>query len=291
MVPEEVLKNIRRIQIRTSRMVSDIFAGQYQSVFKGKGMEFSEVREYQPGDDIRSIDWNVTARSGRPFVKKFIEERELTVILLLDVSPSFYFSSQDKPKRQLAAEICSLLAFSAARNNDKVGFIAFSDEIERFVPPRKGLSHILRIVRESLYLKAKGKGTDITGALEYLNKVTTRKTVSFILSDFYDRGFKKALSVARRRHDITAISITDLRETELCDVGIVYLADPESGERFCLDTSSAEIRNRYNQDARERLWQRKRLFDSLGVSHIDIQADVSYARELLKFFRAREKRR
>ena len=290
MIPKEVLQKIRRIQITTSRMVTDVFAGHYHSVFKGQGMEFEEVREYQPGDDIRSIDWNVTARTGHPFIKKFMEERELTIMLLFDMSGSTYFGSVNKLKRQLAAELCSLLAMSAIKNNDKVGLIAFTDRIERFVPPRKGLRHVLRIIREALYLEPEGKATDISGALEYLGRVINRSTVTFIISDFYDEAYKKPLSVAGMRHDIVAISITDPRETELPDIGIINLEDPETGRNFLLDTSSAAVRNDYSVNSLKMRDERRQLFRSINIDHVDIRTDVSYAKELYKFFRMRERR-
>ena len=290
MIPKEVLQKIRRIQITTSRMVTDVFAGHYQSVFKGQGMEFEEVREYQPGDDIRSIDWNVTARTGRPFIKKFMEERELTVMLLLDMSGSTYFGSVNKLKRHLAAELCSLLAMSAIKNNDRVGLIAFTDRIEKFIPPRKGLSHVLRIIRDALYFEPEGKTTDVSGALEYLSRVTSRSTVTFILSDFYDEHFKKPLSVACRRHDIVAMSITDPRERLLPDIGIINLEDPETGESFLLDTSSAAVRKDYRANSLRVFDERQKLFRSVSVDHVDIRTDVPYTQELYRFFRMRERR-
>ena len=290
MIPKDVLKKIRRIQITTSRMVTDVFAGHYHSVFKGQGMEFEEVREYQPGDDIRSIDWNVTARWGRPFIKKFMEERELTIMLLLDMSGSTYFGSVNKLKRQLSAELCSLLAMSAIKNNDKVGLIAFTDRIEKFLPPRKGLSHVLRIIREALYFEPDGKATDIPGALEYLRRVTNRSTVTFILSDFYDDDYKKPLSVAGKRHDIVALSITDPRETELPDIGIISLEDPETGKNFLLDTSHSSVRRNYRVNSLKLIGERQQLFRSINIDHIEIRTDVPYAQELYKFFRMRERR-
>jgi len=290
MIPKEILKNIRRIQITTSRMVTDVFAGQYQSVFKGKGMEFEEVREYQPGDEIRSIDWNVTARMAAPYIKKFVEERELTVMLILDMSPSSFFGTRNQLKMRLAAEVCSVLAFSAIKNNDKVGFIAFTDKIEKFIPARKGLRHVLRIISEALYFKPKGKKTDINSALEYLNKVTTRKTVTFIISDFYAPDFKKMLSVSNKRHDIVAITVTDPRELELADAGIVKLEDLESGQTFMVDTSDAALRKRYGQEAIQRQLDRQKLFSSLNVDTINVRTDMAYAQSLLRFFKTRERR-
>jgi uncharacterized protein (DUF58 family) len=290
MIPKEVLQQIRRIQITTSRMVTDVFAGHYQSVFKGKGMEFDEVREYLPGDDIRSIDWNVTARTGHPFVKKFVEERELTIMLLLDMSGSSYFGTVNKLKRQLAAEVCSLLAMSAIKNNDRVGLIAFTDRIEKFLPPRKGLSHVMRIIREALYFKPEFQGTDIPGVLEYLNRVTNRSTVSFIISDFYAADFKKPLSVTGKCHDMVAVSITDPRELELPDMGIINIEDAESGEHFMLDTSSFALRRDYSARALKMFDERKRMFRSIPIDHIELRTDRPYNQELYKFFRMRERR-
>ena len=215
MIPKEIFKNIRRIQITTSRMVTDVFAGHYQSVFKGRGMEFDEVRQYQPGDDIRSIDWNVTARLGDPFVKKFVEERELTVMFLVDISLSAYFGTVRRLKKQLAAEICSLLALSAIRSNDKAGLIVFTDGIEKFVPARKGLRHVLRIIREVLYANPHGRGTNIPLALEYFNRVCKHRSVVFIISDFYTPDFKPPLSIMNKKHDLIALSINDPAEIEL----------------------------------------------------------------------------
>ena len=290
MIPKVVLKKIRRIQITTSRMVTDVFAGQYQSVFKGKGMEFDEVRDYQPGDDIRSIDWNVTARMGHPYVKKFVEERELTVMLLLDLSMSCYFGSVRQLKNQLAAELCSVLALSAIQNNDKVGLIIFTDRIEKFISPRKGLSHVLRVVREALYFKPKGKGTNISSALEYLNHITKRKTISFIISDFFDSGFKNLLSISNKRHDMVAVTITDPREIDLPNIGIVKLNDAETEENFIIDTSDTSFREKYKGDALQRISERKKLLRSINVDNIDVRTDIPYEKELIKFFKARGKR-
>jgi uncharacterized protein (DUF58 family) len=271
-------------------MVSDVFAGQYQSVFKGKGIEFDEVRQYIPGDDIRSIDWNVTARTGTPYIKKFVEERELTVIFLLDLSASSYFGTVNKLKRQIAAEVCSLLSLAAMRNNDKVGLILFTDRIEKFVPPRKGIRHILRIVREVLYFAPAGRGTDISGAIEYLNRIIRRKAVCFIISDFYDDNFEKILNITNRRHDITAITITDPKEMEFHNVGLVNLVDAETGEEFLVDTSSSFVRERFKNHSLELFARRRKRFRRLSVDNIDIRTDTSYAQELFKFFRMRERR-
>ncbi len=290
MIPKEVLQNIRRIQITTSRMVTDVFAGQYQSVFKGKGMEFEEVREYQPGDEIRSIDWNVTARTGNPYIKKFTEERELTVMLLLDMSPSSFFGTRNRFKMRLAAEVCSLLAIAAVKNNDKVGFIAFTDKVEKFIPARKGLRHVLRIVSEVLNFKPSGVKTDINEALGYLNKVMMRRTVSFIISDFYAPDFKKMLAASNKRHDIVAITVTDPGELELPDAGIVKLEDLESGRSFLVDTSDAALRENYRRQAIQRQEERDTLFNSVNVDAIDVRTDMPYTRSLFRFFKERERR-
>jgi uncharacterized protein (DUF58 family) len=290
MIPRDILKDIRRIQITTSRMVTDVFAGQYQSVFKGKGMEFEEVREYIPGDEIRSIDWNVTARTGHPYVKKFKEERELTVMLLLDMSASSFFGTRGQMKAQLAAKICSVLALSAIKNNDKVGFIAFTDKIEKFIPPRKGLRHVLRIIREALYFKPGSTGTDIVLALEYLNRVTARKTVSFIMSDFFAPEFKKMLAVANKRHDIVAVTITDPAELDLVDAGLVKLFDPETKKDFIVDSSDKNVRSLYRANAQNRIKQRTAVFRSVNVDCIDVLTDVPYSKSLIRFFKARERR-
>ncbi len=290
MIPKDILKQIRQIQIKTSRMVTDVFSGQYHSIFKGRGMEFDEVRQYQPGDEIRSIDWNVTARTGEPYVKKYVEERELTVMLLLDMSKSSYFGTVNKLKRQIAAEICSLLAFSAIQNNDKVGLILFTDKIEKYVPPRKGVRHVLRIVREALYYTPQRRWTDISGALEYLNRVTRRSTVSFIISDFYDSGFVKPLSVANKRHDITAVTITDPKEISMPNIGIVQFEDAESGKKYLVDTSNNHLRDEFNKSSLKILEERSKTFAKINVDTVDVRTDLPYGQALFKFFRMRERR-
>ncbi len=290
MIPKEILKKIRRIQITTSRMVTDVFAGQYQSVFKGRGMEFYEVREYLPGDEIRSIDWNVTARMGHPYVKKFVEERELTVMFLLDASMSCRFGSVKQMKNQLAAELCSVLAFSAIQNNDKVGLIIFTDRIEKFIPPRKGLRHVMRVIREALYYKPQGRGTDVSLALEYLNRVTKRRTIAFMISDFFSSDFKTTLSVSNKRHDIIAVTITDPREIDLGNLGIIKLHDAETDKSFTIDTSNRAFRERYNRDALQRIKEREVSFRSVNVDNINVYTDRPYVKELIKFFKMRERR-
>lgn len=290
MIPKEILQKVRRIEITTSRMVNDVFAGQYQSVFKGRGIEFDEVREYQMGDDVRSIDWNVTARMGHPYIKKFVEERELTVMLVLDASMSSRFGSGKQLKSQLAAELCSILAFSAIKNNDKVGLIIFTDRIERFIPPRKGPRHVLRVVREALYNVPQGRKTDISAAAEYLNRVMKRRAVTFVISDFFDKGYERPLSIANKKHDIIAITVTDPRESVLPDVGIVRLRDAETGEDFAVDTSRAGVRRQYETENRRRVEERNKLLSSMRVDRIDVSTGVPYMKELIEFFRMRERR-
>lgn len=271
-------------------MVTNVFAGQYQSAFKGKGIEFGEVREYYPGDDIRFLDWNVTARTGRPHVKKFVEERELTVMFLLDISPSCCFGTVNYLKSQLAAELCSLLSFAAVKNNDKIGLILFTDRIEKFIPPQKGLRHVLRIIRDALYFKPKGKGTDISLALEYVNRVFKRRTVTFLLSDFYSSNFKNPLSSANKRHDIVAITINDPLEMNIPNMGMVNLWDAETGKSYLLDTSDSELRKEYDINFHNLIEERKNLFRSINVDHIDIATDVPYLQTLIKFFGMRKRR-
>ncbi len=290
MIPKEILKKVRRIQITTSRMVNDVFAGQYLSVFKGRGMEFDEVREYQPGDEVRDIDWNVTARMGRPFVKKFMEERELTVMLLVDMSASSRFGTRLRFKNELAAELCSVLAFSAIRNKDKVGLIIFTDRIEKFIPPGKGSRHVLRVIREVLYFNPRGKKTDITAALNYLNQVTRRKTVSFLVSDFETSGFDRALKIANKRHDLIAVSITDPRERELPDVGMIRLRDAETGEEMLVDTSSPDLRKLFQERNRREEEDLLKLFRANKIDHIRLSTDRPYEKEILRFFRQRERK-
>jgi uncharacterized protein (DUF58 family) len=290
MISADVIKKIRRIHITTSRLVTDAFAGRYQSVFKGKGMEFEEVREYQPGDDVRSIDWNVTARMGHPYVKKFVEERELTVMFLLDLSPSCHFGTVHQFKTQLATEVCSLLSFSAIKNNDRIGLILFTDRVEKFIPPRKGVSHVLRVIREVICFKPEGRGTDIPGALEFLNRISTRRTVVFILSDFYAPHLKTSLSIANRRHDLVAITLMDPVEFNLPDIGLVKLEDAESGKPYLIDTSDSQLRKEYHHRSVKKFEERNRLFNSTQVDHIDLRTDVPYLPILTKFFRMREQR-
>ncbi|HUJ09359.1 MAG TPA: DUF58 domain-containing protein [Verrucomicrobiae bacterium] len=290
MLPRDILKKVRQIEIRTNREVTDVLGGQYHSVFKGRGMEFEEVREYLPGDEVRSIDWNVTARFGHPYVKKFKEERELTVMLVVDVSASGQFGSIRQTKNELAAELAAVLAFSAIRNNDKVGLIMFTDAIEKFVPPNKGRRHVLRVIREILAFEPKGTGTDLNLALDYLRQVTRRRAVTFLLSDFQDEDFRKKLQIAGKRHDLVALSIRDPREQELPAVGLVELRDAETGEHALVDTSDRNVRETYAQKARERLDGLRQLFRSTGVDQVEIRCDEDYMRPLIRFFRMRERR-
>lgn len=290
MIPREILKKVRQIEIRTNREVTDVLGGQYHSVFKGHGMEFEEVREYLPGDEVRSIDWNVTARFGHPYVKKFKEERELTVMLVVDVSASGQFGSVRQSKNELAAELAAVLAFSAIRNNDKVGLIMFTDAIEKFVPPNKGRRHVLRVIREILAFQPKGTGTDLNLALDYLRQVTRRRAVTFLLSDFQDEDFRKKLQVAGKRHDLVALSIRDPREEELPPVGLVELRDAETGEHALVDTFDRNVRQTYAQRARQRLDALRQLFRSTGVDQVEIRCDEDYMRPLIRFFHMRERR-
>lgn len=253
-------------------------------------MEFEEVREYQPGDDTRSIDWNVTARMGRPFLKKFIEERELTVMLLIDASSSSQFGSVKQLKAELTAELCAVLAFSAIKNNDKVGLIIFTDQIEKYIPPKKGRRHILHVISESLAFRPQGHGTNIAVALEYLNRVTIRRTVTFLISDFMANDYEQALRIANKRHDIIAVTVTDPRELELPKVGIITLEDAETGERVIVDTNFRRTREEYQRNARNAIEQRQRIFRSTNVDAINAATDRPFTEPLLKFFRMREKR-
>lgn len=290
MIPKEILKKVKRIEIQTRGLVNDVFSGEYHSVFKGRGMEFSEVREYQIGDDIRTIDWNVTARMGHPYVKVFEEERELTVMLLVDVSSSGDFGTVDQMKGEIAAEICALLAFSAIKNNDKVGLIIFSDKVEKYVAPKKGKSHVLRVVREIIFHEPQGHQTNIAEALEFMSRVTTRRSVVFLVSDYISSGYEKALQIANKRHDIVAITVTDPREVELPNVGFIELEDAETGEIFLLDTSDVDIRDDFKLKSVETTLSRQKLFRSMNVDHIDIKTNESYIEPLIRFFRMRAKR-
>ena len=291
MVTSEILKRVRRIEITTRGLVNEVFSGEYHSVFQGRGMNFAEVREYQYGDDIRSIDWNVTARTGTPFVKVFEEERELTVMLAVDVSASGNFGTRVRMKGDMAVEICALLAFSAIKNNDKVGLILFSDRIEKFVPPRKGRRHVLRVLRELLYHRPDRSGTDIRMALEYLTRVTRRRAVVFLVSDFLAGGFGRALTIAGRRHDTIAVRVRDRRETELPPIGLVEFEDAETGERFVANTSDRSFREAFERDRAAAEEELERTLRQGKVDLIDVRVDRPYVRPLMRFFKERERRR
>lgn len=290
MLPKEVIKNIRRIEIRTKRLVNDLFSGEYHSTFKGQGMEFEEVRQYEPGDDIRLIDWNVTARTGYPHIKKFREERELSVVLLVDASSSGRFGTRGRFKSEMAAELTALLAFSAIKNNDKVGLIIFTEEVEIFVPPKKGRAHVLRLIREVLYFRPKGVGTNISGALEYFNRVIKRKSVVFLISDFMADDFYKPLQIANNKHDIVAVKVTDPRETSFENVGLIELEDIETGEVVLVDTASRTFRRDYAARSNEDNSLLERGFRLINLDFINIRTDQSYIVPLINFFKMREKR-
>ncbi len=315
MIPREILKKIRMVELRTRRLVSESLAGQYHSVFKGQGMNFDEVREYQPGDDVRTIDWNVTARMNHPFVKKFVEERELTVMLVVDLSGSGLFGSIQQSKRELAAEIASVLAFSAMRNNDKVGLILFTDKVEKFIPPRKGRHHILRVVREILFFEPENRGTDLNHALEFLGRVTSHRAIVVILSDFLGQTVPTrmdiashlkrnvvlsdtlaqssltALRQANRRHDVVAVQVLDRFEMELPSLGYVVLKDAETGEVFEINTGDERKRTAFARRQQQFRADLEKLFRSAGIDFIQLRTDQPYAAALGRFFDARERRR
>jgi len=286
-----LLKKVRKIEIKTKGLSNHIFAGEYHTAFKGKGMAFSEVREYQPGDDIRSIDWNVTARYNSPFVKVFEEEREMTVMLLIDVSASGNFGTQEQFKRELATELAAILAFSAIKNNDKVGVIFFTDKVEQFIPPKKGKSHILRIIREVLAFQPTGKGTDIAGALEYFSAVIKKRSICFILSDFMSKEFDRPLKIASKKHDLVALRIHDTREDTLPNVGLVPMQDAETEKMIFVDTSSKKVRDNFAKNRAQATAKLRKLFPSSGVDLIDITTGTDYVQPLINFFKTRGKRR
>ena len=290
MIPREILQKVRRIEIATRGLVNDVFSGEYHSVFKGRGMSFAEVREYQYGDDIRAIDWNVTARTGAPFVKVFDEERELTVMLLVDASGSGGFGSRQQMKNELAVEVCAALAFSAIKNNDKVGVIIFTDRVEKFVPPRKGRRHVLRVLRELLYFEPEGRGTDLADALEYLTRVIRRRAVVFLVSDFLAEGYQRALSVAGRRHDVIAVEIGDRREEALPAIGLIELEDAETGEQLVVDTSDPTFRDAFQAGIENARAERRRMFRRTKVDVMSLRTGDSYVEPLMRFFQERARR-
>jgi len=299
MIPREILKKIRQIELRTNRIVTETLAGAYHSVFKGQGMNFDEVREYQPGDDVRAIDWNVTARMNHPFIKKFVEERELTLMLVVDVSGSGLFGSRSQSKRELAAEIASVLAFSAIRNNDKVGLLLFTDEVEKFIPPRKGRSHVLRVIREVLYFEPKRRGTNLVEALEFMGRVLPHKAICAVISDFLSpdagtilpKSEQTALRIANRRHDVVAVQITDRHELELPALGRLTLEDAETGEILEVNTNAGASRDAFALRQQKQLADLARQFRGSGIDSIQLLTDEPYGATLGKFFETREKRR
>ncbi|MHC4623395.1 MAG: DUF58 domain-containing protein [Planctomycetota bacterium] len=290
MISEELIRKIRQIQIYTSRTVDASFAGQYESVFKGRGMEFDEVREYTPGDDIRTIDWNVTARTGRPYIKRFVEEREMTVIFAVDLSASGDFGTVNKMKNELAAEFCAVLAFAAAKNNDKVGLLIFTDEIELYIPPKKGSGHVLRLIRELLYFRMPRRKTNIPLALDYLGRVIRKKATVFLVSDFIEADFKKPLSLLNKRHDVIAVPVRDRAEVALPGVGLIEFQDAETGETILIDTASRKFRTRYGQNSAGRFDNLRNMLRSINVDCINISTDKPYIQDLVQFFHMRHRR-
>ncbi len=287
----ELFTKIRQIQLKSQRLVTDVLAGEYESAFKGRGMEFEQVREYQPGDDIRHIDWNVTARTGQPHVKEHREERELTVMLVVDVSSSGAFGSQERFKQEVAAEVAAVLAYAAIKNNDRVGMVLFADDIEHFIPPKKGRAHVWRVIREILgHRTLERRGTDLEIALEYLNKVVSRRAVVFLISDFLDQSLGERLRATARRHDLTAIAITDPREYELPAVGLLELEDAETGRRQLIDTRDAGAMRVFANRARRDQEERRRAFQRAGTGELEVSSVRPWIDDLLAFFRMRERR-
>jgi uncharacterized protein (DUF58 family) len=286
----ELLKKVRKIEIKTRGLSSQIFSGEYHSAFKGRGMAFSEVREYQPGDDIRTIDWNVTARFSHPYIKIFEEERELTVMLLVDVSGSGAFGTVKQFKKDLITELCAVLSFSAIQNNDKIGVIFFSDQIEKYIPPKKGKSHILRIIRELIEFEPKNKATDLAGALRYFTNVIKKRSIAFVISDFLNEGFDDALKIANKKHDVVALHIYDQREADLPSMGLIKLKDAESGNVLWVDSGNMEVRENYSYWWKQKEASLKNIFSKSGVDSAKIRTDQSYVQPLMMLFKSREKR-
>ena len=290
MLTKELLKQVRQIEIRTKGLVNHLFSGEYHSVFKGRGMEFSEVREYQYGDDVRNIDWNVTARFGHPYIKVFEEERELTVMLMVDISGSLMFGSVSKTKQRVAAELSAILAFSALKNNDKVGLILFTDKIEKFVPPRKGNIHVLRIIREVLSFEPEGNATDIKAALEFMNNAIKKRSIIFLLSDFLDEDYEKILRVVGKKNDLIGVVLDDRRENEIPPIGLIKFTDAETGEERWIDTSNQRLRRVMKEARKEAVAKRNTMFLTSRLDRIHVQTGVDYIKPLVQFFRMREKR-
>jgi uncharacterized protein (DUF58 family) len=291
MLPEDLLKKVRAIQIMSTRAVDASFAGQYESVFKGRGMQFDEVREYQPGDDIRDIDWNVTARTGKPYIKRFVEEREMTILFAVDLSASGDFGTVNKMKNELAAEFCAVLAFAAAKNNDKVGLVIFTDQIELYIPPKKGSRHVLRVIRELLAFEMPKRKTDIPLALDYVARVLRKKATVFLVSDFIETSFKKPLGLLNRRHDVIAVPVRDRVEMAMPNIGLIELQDAETGEIIMIDTSSSTFRSRYSDSNTQDFDSLKSMMRSINVDSIPIYTDRPYVQDLVQFFHMRHGRR
>ena len=289
-VSPEILRQVKLLELRTRGLVNSLFTGEYRSVFKGQGMEFAEVREYQAGDEVRAIDWNVTARMGRPFVKRYVEERELTVMLAVDLSGSERFGTRVRFKSELASELAAVLAMSAIRNNDRVGAVLFTDRIEHVVPPRKGRRHALRLMRDLLVYEPHGVGTDLAGALEYTGKMLKHKAVIFVVSDFQAEDLEQPLKLLAQRHDVVAVTVDDPSELELPDIGLARFVDPETGKTIDVDTSDARVRARFAETVAEELTDRRRLLRRLAIDEVPVRTDGGVVDPLIKFFRARETR-
>lgn len=289
-IPPEVLRQVKLVELRTRRLVDSVFAGEYRSVFKGQGMEFAEVREYQAGDEVRTIDWNVTARMGRPFVKRYVEERELTLMLAVDLSGSGRFGTVRRFKSELAAELAAVLAMSAVRNNDRVGLLLFTDRVEHVVPPRKGRRHALRLLRDLMVYDPGSRGTDVAGAVEYLGRMLSHHTIIFLISDFQDAGLERPLKQLAQRHDVVAVTLADPAEQTLPDAGLVRLRDPESGTLVDVDTSDPRVRKAYEEEVGTEAAARRTLLRRLAIDEIAVRTDTGYLEPLLRFFRAREMR-
>ena len=287
MSASDLLKKVRKIELKTKGLSNNIFAGEYHTAFKGKGMAFSEVREYQPGDDVRAIDWNVTARFNNPFIKVFEEEREMTVILLIDVSGSKNFGTQEQLKQELVTELSAVLSFSAIQNNDKIGVILFSDVIEKYIPPKKGKSHILRIIRELIAYQPRSTGTDIGEALRYFNNVIKKRCICFLISDFFDDKYNSPIKVAAKKHDLIAVRVNDLRESQIPNIGLLQVKDTESGELKWIDTSDKKIRNEYNNYFNFHMKSTDQLLKSCGVDTINLNTGLDYVKPLINFFKKR----
>ncbi|UCF19863.1 MAG: DUF58 domain-containing protein [Gemmatimonadota bacterium] len=289
-VPREVLRQVKLIELRTRGLVNTVFSGEYQSVFKGQGMEFAEVREYVPGDEYRTIDWNVSARMGHPYVKKYTEERELTVLFAVDLSGSEQFGTRGRFKAELAAEIAAVIAMAAIKNNDRVGLLLFSDRIELFVPPKKGRRHALRLIRDLLVFEPAGKGTSLSVALDYIGRIQRHRAIVFLISDFLDSGFEAPLKIVSRRHDLVAVTVSDPRERVLPDVGVIELYDAEDDQRVVLDLGDRFVREQFEYLATEEEVRLRRLLRRLSIDQIEIETDRSYVQPLIEFFRARERK-